>query len=146
MDTMGEGEMLVGLDIGTSKVVVIVAETRINDSIQILGIGSHPSEGLRNGVVVDIESTTLAIKKSIEEAESMAGCHIASCYVGISGSHIKGLNSEGVVPIKDGEVKFVKKSHAQDCPRDEWPFVTLEEHRKIQIRKTMEERKNSRKV
>ena len=106
MSTTAGGEMLVGLDIGTSKIVVIVAEANLDDSIQILGIGSHPSKGLKNGVVVDIESTTHAIKKSLQEAENMSGCHISSCYVGISGSHIRGLNSEGVVPIRDGEVKF----------------------------------------
>jgi len=125
MSIVNTGEMLVGLDIGTSKVVVIVAETKVDNSIQILGIGSHPSKGLRNGVVVDIESTTLAIKKSIKEAESMAGCHITSCYVGISGSHIRGLNSEGVVPIKDGEVRYsdvdrvIETAQAMAIPADQ---------------------------
>ena len=98
MNNLNHNEMLVGLDIGTSKVVVIVAEAKSDSSVEILGLGTHPSRGLKNGVVVDIESTTNAIKKSILEAESMAGCHISSCYVGISGSHIRGLNSEGVVP------------------------------------------------
>ena len=84
MSLTSEGEMLVGIDIGTSKIVVIVAEANVDNSIQILGIGSHPSKGLRNGVVVDIESTTMAIKKSIQEAESMAGCHITSAYVAVS--------------------------------------------------------------
>ena len=75
--------MLVGVDIGTSKVVAIVAEAR-GEHLEIIGLGTHSSKGLKNGVVVDIESTTTAIKKSIDEAESMAGCHIGSCYVGIS--------------------------------------------------------------
>ena len=83
MNNLSKNEMLVGVDIGTSKVVAIVAETRGEDSIEIIGLGTHPSKGLKNGVVVDIESTTQAIKKSIAEAESMAGCHIGSCYVGI---------------------------------------------------------------
>ena len=91
MSNVKRNEMLVGLDIGTSKVVVVVAEIVSEGSIEIVGLGTRPSKGLKNGVVVDIESTTQAIKKSIEEAESMAGCHISSCYVGISGSHIKGL-------------------------------------------------------
>ena len=101
MSNVSRNEMLVGVDIGTSKVVSIVAETRGN-TLEVIGLGTHASKGLKNGVVVDIDSTTTAIKRSIEEAESMAGCHIGSCYVGISGSHINGLNSEGVVPIKDG--------------------------------------------
>ena len=83
MSNVNQNEMLVGLDIGTSKVVVVVAEVTSDNSIEIIGLGIHPSKGLRNGVVVDIDSTTTAIKKSISEAESMAGCHISSCYVGI---------------------------------------------------------------
>ena len=116
--------MLVGVDIGTSKVVAVVAETRGEDVIEIVGLGTYPSKGLKNGVVVDIESTTYAIKKSIAEAESMAGCHIGSCYVGISGSHIRGLNSEGVVPIKDGEVRYgdvdrvIETAQAMAIPAD----------------------------
>ena len=94
MSGINQREMLVGVDIGTSKVVAVVAEITPEDNIEIIGLGTQPSRGLRNGVVVDIESTTHAIKKSIQEAESMAGCHISSCYVGISGSHIRGLNSE----------------------------------------------------
>ena len=125
MNNINQNEMLVGLDIGTSKVVVIVAEAKSDSSVEILGLGTHPSRGLKNGVVVDIESTTKAIKKSILEAESMAGCHISSCYVGISGSHIRGLNSEGVVPIKDGDVKYgdvdrvIETAQAMAIPADQ---------------------------
>ena len=125
MNNLNHNEMLVGLDIGTSKVVVIVAEAKSDSSVEILGLGTHPSRGLKNGVVVDIESTTKAIKKSILEAESMAGCHISSCYVGISGSHIRGLNSEGVVPIKDGDVKYgdvdrvIETAQAMAIPADQ---------------------------
>ena len=125
MSGVNQNEMLVGLDIGTSKVVAVVAEATREGDIEVVGLGSQPSRGLRNGVVVDIESTTQAIKKSIQEAESMAGCHISSCYVGISGSHIRGLNSEGVVPIRDGEVKYgdvdrvIETAQAMAIPADQ---------------------------
>ena len=125
MSGISQNEMLVGLDIGTSKVVAVVAEATQEGDIEVVGLGSQPSRGLRNGVVVDIESTTQAIKKSIQEAESMAGCHISSCYVGISGSHIRGLNSEGVVPIRDGEVKYgdvdrvIETAQAMAIPADQ---------------------------
>ncbi len=124
MSNVSRSEMLVGVDIGTSKVVSIVAETRGN-TLEVIGLGTHSSKGLKNGVVVDIDSTTTAIKRSIEEAESMAGCHIGSCYVGISGSHINGLNSEGVVPIKDGEVRYgdvdrvIETAQAMAIPADQ---------------------------
>ena len=125
MGSISQSEMLVGLDIGTSKVVAVVAEVTSDNSTEIIGLGIHPSRGLRNGVVVDIDSTTSAIKKSISEAESMAGCHISSCYVGISGSHIRGLNSEGVVPIRDGDVKYsdvdrvIETAQAMAIPADQ---------------------------
>ena len=124
MSNVSRSEMLVGVDIGTSKVVSIVAETRGN-TLEVIGLGTHSSKGLKNGVVVDIDSTTTAIKRSVEEAESMAGCHIGSCYVGISGSHINGLNSEGVVPIKDGEVRYgdvdrvIETAQAMAIPADQ---------------------------
>jgi len=125
MSNVSKNEMLVGVDIGTSKIVAIVAETRGDGLIEIIGLGTFPSKGLKNGVVVDIESTTHAIKKSIAEAEAMAGCHIGSCYVGISGSHIRGLNSEGVVPIRDGEVRYgdvdrvIETAQAMAIPADQ---------------------------
>ena len=125
MSAVNKNEMLVGIDIGTSKVVAVVAEIGLDGLIDIIGLGSHQSKGLRNGVVVDIESTTHAIKKAIQEAESMAGCHISSSYVGISGSHIRGLNSEGVVAIKDGEVKYgdvdrvIETAQAMAIPADQ---------------------------
>ncbi|MBI81077.1 MAG: cell division protein FtsA [Gammaproteobacteria bacterium] len=125
MSGVNQNEMLVGLDVGTSKVVAVVAEVDNESNLEITGLGTQPSRGLRNGVVVDIESTTLAIKKSIQEAESMAGCHISSCYVGISGSHIKGLNSNGVVAIKDGEVRYsdvdrvIETAQAMAIPADQ---------------------------
>ena len=98
------GRMIVGLDIGTSKVVAIVAEVGIDGEIEIVGIGSHPSRGLKKGVVVNIESTVQSIQRAIEEAELMAGCQIHSVYAGIAGNHIRSLNSHGIVAIRDKEV------------------------------------------
>ncbi len=99
-----KGELIVGLDIGTTKVAAIVGEIT-DDGIDIIGIGSHPSRGLRKGVVINIESTVESIKKAIAEAELMAGCDITSVYAGIAGGHIKGINSHGIVAIKDREVR-----------------------------------------
>ncbi|RJR41149.1 MAG: cell division protein FtsA [Desulfobacteraceae bacterium] len=97
------GEIIVGLDIGTTKMCAVVGEMR-PDSIEIIGIGSHPSEGLRKGVVINIEKTVESIKEAIEEAETMAGCEISSVYAGIAGGHIKGFNSHGVIALKEREV------------------------------------------
>jgi cell division protein FtsA len=96
--------MIVGLDIGTSKVVAIVGEVSPQGEIEIIGIGSHPSKGLKKGVVVNIESTVHSIQRAVEEAELMAGCQIHSVYAGIAGSHIRSLNSHGIVAIRDREV------------------------------------------
>lgn len=99
-----EKNMIVGLDIGTSKVVAIVGEISPDAEIEIIGIGSHPSKGLKKGVVVNIESTVHSIQRAVEEAELMAGCQIHSVYAGIAGSHIRSLNSHGIVAIRDKEV------------------------------------------
>jgi cell division protein FtsA len=96
-------DLIVGLDIGTTKVCVIVAAPN-GDSIDIIGIGTHPSRGLRKGVVVDIDATVHSIKQAVEEAELMADCEISSVYAGIAGSHIRAFNSHGVVAVKDREV------------------------------------------
>lgn len=96
--------MVVGLDIGTSKVVAIVGQPTDDGGIEIAGIGSHPSRGMKKGVVINIESTVQSIQRAIEEAELMAGCDIHSVYVGIAGSHISSMNSDGVVAIKEREV------------------------------------------
>ncbi|MBU2953978.1 cell division protein FtsA [Marinobacter sp. F3R08] len=96
--------MIVGLDIGTSKVVAIVGKRKMDGTIEVVGIGSHPSRGLKRGVVVNIETTVQAIQRAVEEAELMAGCRIHSVYAGIAGSHIKSLNSHGIVAIRDREV------------------------------------------
>ncbi len=96
--------LIVGLDIGTSKVVAIVGEISPEDEIEIIGIGSSRSRGLKKGVVVNIESTVQSIQRAIEEAELMAGCEVHSVYAGIAGSHIRSLNSHGIVAIRDNEV------------------------------------------
>ena len=98
------GQMIVGLDIGTSKVVAIVGEVREDGTLEVIGLGSHPSRGLKKGVVVNIESTVHSIQRAVEEAELMAGCQIDAVYAGIAGSHIRSLNSHGIVAIRDKEV------------------------------------------
>jgi cell division protein FtsA len=97
-------DTIVGLDIGTSKVVAIVGEVTSEGTIEVIGIGSHPSRGLKKGVVVNIESTVLSIQRAVEEAELMAGCEITSVYAGIAGSHVRSLNSHGIVAIREREV------------------------------------------
>jgi cell division protein FtsA len=104
MGKRSEQGMIVGLDIGTSKVVAIVGEITEEGEIEIIGIGSHQSRGLKKGVVVNIESTVQSIQRAVEEAELMAGCQIHSVYAGIAGSHIRSMNSHGIVAIKDREV------------------------------------------
>ncbi|MAE94361.1 MAG: cell division protein FtsA [Deltaproteobacteria bacterium] len=96
-------DLIVGLDIGTTKICAIVAE-RKEGRVDVVGIGTHPSKGLRKGVVVDIDATVDSIKHAVEEAELMADCEISSVYAGIAGGHIDGLNSHGVVAVKDREV------------------------------------------
>jgi len=99
----GQENIIVGLDIGTTKICAVVGEVT-GKKINIIGIGTHPSIGLRKGVVVNIESTVESIQKAIEEAELMAGCEISSVYAGIAGGHITGFNSRGIVAIKGPEV------------------------------------------
>ena len=111
MANASDNKMIVGLDIGTSKIVAIVGAITPEGRLEIVGIGSHRSTGLKKGVVVNIESTVLSIQRAIEEAELMAGCQIHSVYAGIAGSHIRSLNSHGIVAIKDREV------FAQDLER-----------------------------
>ena len=96
--------MIVGLDIGTSKVVAIVGEITPDGFLEVVGIGSHPMRGMKKGVVINIESTVQSIQRAVEEAELMAGCQIHSVYAGIAGSHIKSMNSHGIVAIRDREV------------------------------------------
>ena len=109
--------IIVGLDIGTSKVVAIVGEVKDDDSIEIIGLGTHPSRGLKKGVVVNIESTVQSIQRAVEEAELMAGVEIDSVYAGIAGSHVSSLNSHGIVAIKDREVTHADVERVIDAAR-----------------------------
>jgi cell division protein FtsA len=120
-----ERNLIVGLDIGTSKVAAIVGELTSDGNIEIIGIGSTPSRGLKKGVVVNLESTVQSIQRAIEEAELMAGCQIKSVYAGIAGSHIRSLNSHGIVAIKDKEVtqydidRVIDSARAVAIPADQ---------------------------
>ena len=105
MGNSKNSNIVVGLDIGTSKVVCIVGTRDENDQLEIISLGSYPSSGLKKGVVVNIEATTDAIKKAVEQAQSILEDKIKSIYVGVAGSHIKSINSQGIVGIKDKEVK-----------------------------------------
>jgi cell division protein FtsA len=117
MTKKGDKNLIVALDIGTSKVVAIVGEVNPAKEIEIIGIGSHPSRGLKKGVVVNIESTVESIQRAVEEAELMAGCQIHSVYAGIAGSHIKSLNSHGIVAIRDKEVTSSDVERVIDAAR-----------------------------
>ncbi len=96
--------LIVGLDIGTTKVCAVVAEPSEEGKLEIIGVGCYPSHGLRKGMVVNVEETINSIKRAIEEAEMMAGCEIRSVYTGIAGNHIQSLNSQGVIALKHREV------------------------------------------
>ena len=109
--------LLVGLDIGTSKVVAIVGEVSAEDRLEIIGVGSCESRGLKRGVVVNIESTVRAIQRAVEEAELMAGCEISHVYTGIAGSHVRSLNSHGIVAIRDKEVSASDVERVIDAAR-----------------------------
>ena len=115
--------IVVGLDIGTTKICAIVGEMK-QEGLEIIGIGTHPSKGLRKGVVVNIDSTVQSIRKAIEEAELMAGCEINMVYVGIAGGHIKGFNSHGVIAVKDREItkavidRVIEAAQAVTIPTD----------------------------
>ncbi len=125
-----KANIIVGLDIGTTKTCAIVGELT-DQGIDIIGIGSSPSEGLRRGVVVNIDSTVEAVKKAVEEAEKMSGCQIRSVYVGIAGGHIKGQNSLGIIAVKGREVddedvqRAVEASKAIAIPLDREILHTL---------------------
>lgn len=116
-------EIVVGLDIGTTKICTVVAEVS-GGKVNIIGIGSHPSIGLRKGVVVNIDSTVDSIKKAVQDAELMAGCEISSVYAGIAGGHITGFNSHGVIAIKGSEItqadvnRVIEAARAVAIPMD----------------------------
>lgn len=104
MNRRADASMIVGLDIGTSKVTALVGEYVPGQPIEVIGVGNYESRGLRRGVVVDIDSTVLSIQRAIQEAENMAGCEIRSVYASISGNHVQCRNSQGMEPLRDGEV------------------------------------------
>src|SRR5690606_27493407 len=118
-------DLIVGLDIGTSKIVAIVAEMRPDGHYEIVGLGQHDSRGLKKGVVVNIESTVASIQRALEEAELMADCKIRTVYTGIAGSHIRSFNSSGMVAIKDKEVneadmaRVIETAKAVNIPTDQ---------------------------
>jgi len=117
--------LIVGLDIGTSKVACIVGELNQDNEVEVIGIGTHPSRGLKKGVVVNLETTVHSIQRAVEEAELMAGCRINSVYAGIAGSHISSMNSHGIVAIKDKEVtqgdvdRVIDSARAVAIPADQ---------------------------
>jgi cell division protein FtsA len=117
MSKRADKNLIVGLDIGTSKVVAIVGELNEDGTIEVVGIGSHPSRGIKKGVVVNIESTVHSIQRAVEEAELMAGCDIHSVYTGIAGSHVRSLNSHGIVAIRDKEVSAGDVDRVIDAAR-----------------------------
>ncbi len=118
-------DLLVGLDIGTSKVAAVVAELRPDGSYEVIGMGQSESKGLKKGVVVNIEATVQSIQKALEEAELMADCKIAEVFTGIAGSHIRSFNSSGMVAIKDKEVtqtdvaRVIETAKAVNIPTDQ---------------------------
>ena len=125
MSRRDDEKLVVGLDIGTSKVLAIVGETCPTGEIEIIGVGHHPARGMKKGVVVNIESTVQSIQRAVEEAELMAGCQIHSVYAGIAGSHINSFNSHGIVAIKDKEVasgdvgRVMEAARALAIPNDQ---------------------------
>ena len=114
---MNKSELIVGLDIGTTKICAVVGELAESGLVDVVGIGTSVSTGLRKGVVVNIEQTVQSIRKAVEDAELMAGCEIHSVYVGIAGSHIMGINSHGVIAVKGGEVAQKDIERALDAAR-----------------------------
>jgi cell division protein FtsA len=117
MAKKADKNLIIGLDVGTSKVAALVGEVHSDNSIEVIGMGVQPSRGLKKGVVVNIESTVQSIQRAIEEAELMAGCEIRSVFAGIAGSHVRSLNSHGVVAIRDREVSDVDVQHVVDAAK-----------------------------
>ncbi len=114
---MSKSDLIVGLDIGTTKICAVVGELSDDGIIDIVGIGTSASTGLRKGVVVNIEQTVSSVRKALEDAELMAGCEIRAVYVGIAGNHISGINSHGVIAVKGGEVDQRDIERALDAAR-----------------------------
>lgn len=130
------GDLIVGLDIGTTKICAVVGEV-LEERVDIIGVGTHPSVGLRKGMVVNIESTVNSIKKAVAEAEMMAGCDISSVYVGIAGSHVSGRNSDGVIAVKNREItheeisKVVENAKAVPLGQDQEVIHVLPQQFKV---------------
>jgi cell division protein FtsA len=120
-----DNNLIVALDIGTSKVVAIVAEVLNDGRLEVIGLGSHPSRGMKKGIVVNIDATVQSVQRAVEEAELMSGCQIHSVYTGIAGSHIHSINSHGFVAVKSGEVtredvaRVVEAAKAITLPNDQ---------------------------
>ncbi len=125
MAKKGDENLVVGLDIGTSKVLAIVGDVSATGEVEVIGVGHHPSRGMKKGVVVNIESTVQSIQRAVEEAELMAGCQIHSVFAGIAGSHISSFNSHGIVAIKEKEVargdvdRVIEAARALAIPADQ---------------------------
>lgn len=123
--------MVVALDIGTSKIVALIAEVTAEGELQVIGLGTQPTRGLKKGVVINIESTVQSLQRAIEEAQKMAACHIHSVFVGIAGSHIRSQNSDGSVAIRDREVsradleRVLDAAQAVAIPSDQKVLHTL---------------------
>lgn len=117
MAKKSEKNIITGLDIGTSKVVALIGEISKDNTIEIIGIGRHPSRGLKRGVVVDIETTVNSIQRAVQEAELMSGCEVRTVFAGIAGSHIRSLNSHGIVAIRDQEVSQVDVERVLDAAK-----------------------------
>ncbi|TXH60212.1 MAG: hypothetical protein E6Q93_07305, partial [Burkholderiaceae bacterium] len=107
-------DLIVGLDIGTAKVMAVVAEVQADGELRIAGLGVAPSHGLKRGVVVNIDATVQSIQQALKEAEMMADCKISRVYTGISGSHVRGRNSTGMVIVRDKEVSALDAARAAD--------------------------------
>ncbi len=117
MTKRNDKRLIVGLDIGTSKISAIVAEVGTDGDVEIIGMGKHVARGMKKGVVINIESTVQSIKRAIEEAELMAGCEIHSVFAGVAGSHISSLNSHGMVAIRDKEVSTEDLERVMDAAK-----------------------------
>jgi cell division protein FtsA len=117
MAKKSERNIITGLDVGTSKIVALVGEITPDGDIELIGVGRHPSRGLKRGVVVDIEATVNSIQRAVQEAELMAGCEVVSVYTGIAGSHIRSINSHGIVAIKDNEVSQADVERVLDAAK-----------------------------
>ncbi len=115
--TKKDNSLVVGLDIGTSKVVAVVADTSVDNQIEILGVGMCPSTGMRKGIIVNVDATVNAIARAIEEAELMAGCQIHSVYVGIVGNHLRGINSHGMVAVANREITALDVENVIEAAR-----------------------------